>query len=58
MTHYRFEGDPAISVNLESETRILLEHQQRLQARIALFVKDLSVVTDVIVERAKNPLDS
>lgn len=51
---YKLESEPSVWINLESETYILHEHQQRLQRLAARVAMDIQVITDEIVERAKN----
>lgn len=51
---YKLESEPSVWINLKSETYILQEHQQRLQRLAARVAMDIQVITDEIVERAKN----
>ena len=51
---YHLESDPAIWVNLGSDTEVLHEHQKRLQNLAAKVAMDLSVVTEVITTRFKD----
>ena len=51
--HYRFESDPCVFVNLNGSEERLLNHQQKLQQKIAKLTVDLSVITEEIVNRQR-----
>lgn len=51
MTHYRFEHDPHLSINLDTPVEFLKQHQARLHKIAAAIAKDIDKLTDIIVRK-------
>lgn len=51
MSHYRFEHDPAMSLNLDGTVEVLQFHQARLHSIAAAVMRDIEIVTDALVKK-------
>lgn len=54
---YKLESEPCVYINLESADEILQTHQTYLQRKLAQVTMDLTVVTEEIVNRAKEQMN-
>lgn len=53
---YRFEYDPAMAVNLDSDTSILQDRLATVQVKIAQLLTDHEVIVAELTKRAVNDL--